>query len=86
MRAKKMLKWLAKKIFRKEIKSQKEQMKIARDKLVELIEENNELRQEIQELNEMLDLYEEEIKRLERALMIDDIIISTMAKFLYRRR
>ena len=61
-------------------------MKIARDKLSELIEENNRLSEEIQECKEMMDLYEEEIKRLERALMIDDIIIGTMAKFLYRRR
>ena len=81
-----MKKWLLKKIFKKEIISHKEQMKIARDKLSELIEENNELAEEIQECKEMMDLYEEEIKRLERALMIDDIIIGTMAKFLYRRR
>lgn len=81
-----MKKWLLKKIFKKEIISHKEQMKIARDKLSELIEENNGLSEEIQECKEMMDLYEEEIKRLERALMIDDIIIGTMAKFLYRRR
>ena len=81
-----MKKWLLKKIFKKEIISHKEQMRIARDKLSELIEENNELAEEIQECKEMIDLYEEEIKRLERALMIDDIIIGTMAKFLYRRR
>ena len=81
-----MLKWLAKKIFRKEIKSQKEQMKIARDKLVELIEENNELRQEIQELNEMLDLYEEEINKLEREKMIDDVIIGTFSRILKSRK
>ena len=81
-----MKKWLLKKIFKKEIISHKEQMKIARDKLSELIEENNGLAEEIQECKEMMDLYEEEIKRLERALMIDDIIIGTMAKFLYRRR
>lgn len=81
-----MKKWLLKKIFKKEIISHKEQMKIARDKLSELIKENNELAEEIQECKEMMDLYEEEIKRLERALMIDDIIIGTMAKFLYRRR
>lgn len=81
-----MKKWLLKKIFKKEIISHKEQMKMARDKLSELIEENNELAEEIQECKEMMDLYEEEIKRLERALMIDDIIIGTMAKFLYRRR
>ena len=81
-----MKKWLLKKIFKKEIISHKEQMKIARDKLSELIKENNELSEEIQECKEMMDLYEEEIKRLERALMIDDIIIGTMAKFLYRRR
>ena len=81
-----MKKWLLKKIFKKEIISHKEQMKIARDKLSELIEENNGLVEEIQECKEMMDLYEEEIKRLERALMIDDIIIGTMAKFLYKRR
>ena len=81
-----MKKWLLKKIFKKEIISHKEQMRIARDKLSELIEENNELAKEIQECKEMMDLYEEEIKRLERALMIDDIIIGTMAKFLYKRR
>lgn len=81
-----MKKWLLKKIFKKEIISHKEQMKMARDKLSELIEENNELAEEIQECKEMMDLYEEEIKRLERALMIDDIIIGTMAKFLYKRR
>lgn len=81
-----MKKWLLKKIFKKEIISHKEQMRIARDKLSELIEENNELAEEIQECKEMMDLYEEEIKRLERALMIDDIIIGTMAKFLYKRR
>lgn len=81
-----MKKWLLKKIFKKEIISHKEQMRIARDKLSELIDENNELSEEIQECKEMMDLYEEEIKRLERALMIDDIIIGTMAKFLYRRR
>lgn len=81
-----MKKWLLKKIFKKEIISHKEQMKIARDKLSELIKENNELSEEIQECKEMMDLYEEEIKRLERALMIDDIIIGTMAKFLYKRR
>lgn len=81
-----MKKWLLKKIFKKEIISHKEQMKIARDKLSELIKENNGLAEEIQECKEMMDLYEEEIKRLERALMIDDIIIGTMAKFLYRRR
>ena len=81
-----MKKWLLKKIFKKEIISHKEQMKVARDKLSELIKENNELAEEIQEYKEMMDLYEEEIKRLERALMIDDIIIGTMAKFLYRRR
>lgn len=81
-----MKKWLLKKIFKKEIISHKEQMRIARDKLSELIKENNELVEEIQECKEMMDLYEEEIKRLERALMIDDIIIGTMAKFLYRRR
>ena len=81
-----MKKWLLKKIFKKEIISHKEQMKIARDKLSELIDENNGLAEEIQECKEMMDLYEEEIKRLERALMIDDIIIGTMAKFLYRRR
>ena len=81
-----MKKWLLKKIFKKEIISHKEQMRIARDKLSELIEENNGLSEEIQECKEMMDLYEEEIKRLERALMIDDIIIGTMAKFLYRRR
>ena len=81
-----MKKWLLKKIFKKEIISHKEQMRIARDKLSELIEENNELVEEIQECKEMMDLYEEEIKRLERALMIDDIIIGTMAKFLYKRR
>ena len=81
-----MKKWLLKKIFKKEIISHKEQMKMARDKLSELIEENNELAEEIQECKEMMNLYEEEIKRLERALMIDDIIIGTMAKFLYKRR
>ena len=81
-----MKKWLLKKILKKEIISHKEQMRIARDKLSELIEENNELAEELQECKEMMDLYEEEIKRLERALMIDDIIIGTMAKFLYRRR
>ena len=81
-----MKKWLLKKIFKKEIISHKEQMRIARDKLSELIDENNELSEEIQECKEMMDLYEEEIKRLERALMIDDIIIGTMAKFLYKRR
>ena len=81
-----MKKWLLKKIFKKEIISHKEQMRIASDKLSELIEVNNELAEEIQECKEMMDLYEEEIKRLERALMIDDIIIGTMAKFLYRRR
>ena len=81
-----MKKWLLKKIFKKEIISHKEQMRIARDKLSELIEENNELAEEIQECKEMMELYEEEIKRLERALMIDDIIIGTMAKFLYKRR
>ena len=81
-----MKKWLLKKIFKKEIISHKEQMRIACDKLSELIKENNELSEEIQECKEMMDLYEEEIKRLERALMIDDIIIGTMAKFLYRRR
>lgn len=81
-----MKKWLLKKIFKKEIISHKEQMRIAHDKLSELIEENNGLSEEIQECKEMMDLYEEEIKRLERALMIDDIIIGTMAKFLYRRR
>lgn len=81
-----MKKWLLKKIFKKEIISHKEQMRIARDKLSELIDENNGLSEEIQECKEMMDLYEEEIKRLERALMIDDIIIGTMAKFLYRRR
>ena len=81
-----MKKWLLKKIFKKEIISHKEQMKIARDKLSELIDENNGLSEEIQECKEMMDLYEEEIKRLERALMIDDIIIGTMAKFLYKRR
>lgn len=81
-----MKKWLLKKIFKKEIISHKEQMKIARDKLSELIKENNGLAEEIQECKEMMELYEEEIKRLERALMIDDIIIGTMAKFLYRRR
>ena len=81
-----MKKWLLKKIFKKEIISHKEQMRIARDKLSELIEENNELVEEIQECKEMMDLYEEEIKRLERALMINDIIIGTMAKFLYKRR
>ena len=81
-----MKKWLLKKIFKKEIISHKEQMRIARDKLSELIDENNELSEEIQEYKEMMELYEEEIKRLERALMIDDIIIGTMAKFLYRRR
>ena len=81
-----MKKWLLKKIFKKEIISHKEQMKIARDKLSELIKVNNELAEEIQECKEMMDLYEEEIKRLERALMIDDIIIGTMAKFLYKRR
>lgn len=81
-----MKKWFLKKIFKKEIISHKEQMRIARDKLSELIEENNELVEEIQECKEMMDLYEEEIKRLERALMIDDIIIGTMAKFLYKRR
>ena len=81
-----MKKWLLKKIFKKEIISHKEQMRIARDKLSELIEENNELAEEMQECKEMMDLYEEEIKRLERALMIDDIIIGTMAKFLYKRR
>lgn len=81
-----MKKWLLKKIFKKEIISHKEQMIIARDKLSELIKENNELAEEIQECKEMMDLYEEEIKRLERALMIDDIIIGTMAKFLYKRR
>lgn len=81
-----MKKWLLKKIFKKEIISHKEQMKVARDKLSELIKENNELAEEIQECKEMMDLYEEEIKRLERALMIDDIIIGTMAKFLYKRR
>ena len=81
-----MKKWLLKKIFKKEIISHKEQMKIARDKLSELIKENNGLAEEIQECKEMMDLYEEEIKRLERALMIDDIIIGTMAKFLYKRR
>ena len=74
------------KIFKKEIISHKEQMKMARNKLSELIEENNELAEEIQECKEMMDLYEEEIKRLERTLMIDDIIIGTMAKFLYKRR
>ena len=81
-----MLKWLVKKIFRKEIKSQKEQMRIARDKLTELIEENNELRQEIQELNEMLDLYEEEINKLEREKMIDDVIIGTFSRILKSRK
>ena len=81
-----MKKWLLKKIFKKEFISHKEQMRIARDKLSELIDENNGLSEEIQECKEMMDLYEEEIKRLERALMIDDIIIGTMAKFLYRRR
>lgn len=81
-----MKKWLLKKIFKKEIISHKEQMRIARDKLSELIKENNELAEEIQECKDMMDLYEEEIKRLERALMIDDIIIGTMAKFLYKRR
>ena len=81
-----MLKWLVKKIFRKEIKSQKEQMRIARDKLTELIEENNELRQEVQELNEMLDLYEEEINKLEREKMIDDIIIGTFSRILKSRK
>ena len=81
-----MKKWLLKKIFKKEIISHKEQMKIARDKLSKLIKENNELSEEIQECKEMMDLYEEEIKKLERALMIDDIIIGTMAKFLYKRR
>lgn len=81
-----MKRWLLKKIFKKEIISHKEQMRIARDKLSELIEENNELAEELQECKEMMDLYEEEIKRLERALMIDDIIIGTMAKFLYKRR
>lgn len=81
-----MKKWLLKKIFKKEIISHKEQMRIARDKLSELIKENNELSEEIQECKDMMDLYEEEIKRLERALMIDDIIIGTMAKFLYKRR
>ena len=81
-----MKKWLLKKIFKKEIISHKEQMKMARNKLSELIEENNELAEEIQECKEMMDLYEEEIKRLERTLMIDDIIIGTMAKFLYKRR
>ena len=81
-----MKKWLLKKIFKKEIISHKEQMRIARDKLSELIKENNGLAEEIQECKEMMDLYEEEIKRLERALMIDDIIIGTMAKFLYKRR
>ena len=81
-----MKKWLLKKIFKKEIISHKEQMRIAHDKLSELIDENNGLSEEIQECKEMMDLYEEEIKRLERALMIDDIIIGTMAKFLYRRR
>lgn len=81
-----MKKWLLKKIFKKEIISHKEQMRIAHDKLSELIKENNELAEEIQECKEMMDLYEEEIKRLERALMIDDIIINTMAKFLYKRR
>lgn len=81
-----MKKWLLKKIFKKEIISHKEQMRVARDKLSELIKENNELAEEIQECKEMMDLYEEEIKRLERALMIDDIIINTMAKFLYKRR
>ena len=81
-----MKKWLLKKIFKKEIISHKEQMRIARDKLSELIEENNGLSEEIQECKEMMELYEEEIKRLERALMIDDIIIGTMAKFLYKRR
>lgn len=81
-----MKKWLLKKIFKKEVISHKEQMRIARDKLSELIEENNELAEEIQECKEMMDLYEEEIKRLERALMIDDVIIGTMAKFLYKRR
>ena len=81
-----MKKWLLKKIFKKEIISHKEQMRVARDKLSELIKENNELVEEIQECKEMMDLYEEEIKRLERALMIDDIIIGTMAKFLYKRR
>ena len=80
-----MKKWLLKKIFKKEIISHKEQMKIARDKLSELIDENNGLAEEIQECKEMMELYEEEIKRLERALMIDDIIIGTMAKFLYKR-
>ena len=81
-----MKKWLLKKIFKKEIISHKEQMRMAHDKLSELIEENNGLSEEIQECKEMMDLYEEEIKRLERALMIDDIIIGTMAKFLYKRR
>lgn len=81
-----MKKWLLKKIFKKEIISHKEQMRMAHDKLSELIKENNELVEEIQECKEMMDLYEEEIKRLERALMIDDIIIGTMAKFLYKRR
>ena len=81
-----MLKWLVKKIFRKEIKSQKEQMRIARDKLTELIEENNELRQEIQELNEMLDLYEEEINKLEREKMIDDVMIGTFSRILKSRK
>ena len=81
-----MKKWLLKKIFKKEIISHKEQMRIAHDKLSELIKENNELAEEIQECKEMMDLYEEEIKRLERALMIDDIIIGTMAKFIYKMR
>ena len=81
-----MKKWLLKKIFKKEIISHKEQMRIARDKLTELIEENNELRQEIQELNEMLDLYEEEINKLEREKMIDDIIIGTFSRILKSRK
>ena len=81
-----MKKWLLKKIFKKEIIIHKEQMRIAHDKLSELIKENNELAEEIQECKEMMDLYEEEIKRLERSLMIDDIIIGTMAKFIYKRR
>lgn len=81
-----MKKWLLKKIFKKEIINHKEQMRIARDKLSELIVENNELRQEIQELNEMLDLYEEEINKLEREKMIDDIIIGTFSRILKSRK
>ena len=67
------------------VKANKELMSL-RNKLVELIEENNELRQEIQELNEMLDLYEEEINKLEREKMIDDVIIGTFSRILKSRK